>query len=84
MAFGIEVDQDLRAWESRLKRFLDAVHPVMRVADGPVAGNPDVELHEMMRSAGARAQVVEAGKLGIIARRREKLRALFLGPFAVH
>ena len=80
----VEVDQQLGSRKALLERFLDRVDAVVRMAYGPVARHPDVELDEVVRPAGARAQVVEAVELGMFGGGGEEGGALRFGPFAVH
>src|SRR3546814_2216836 len=58
----------------------------MRISDwsADVCSSDLMELHEIMRAAGAGAQVVNALQLGMLARDPEETLTLFLGPFLVH
>ena len=78
------MDQDFRARELFLQRLLNPVHAVMRLLDGPVGRDPDVELSEMMGAAGPCPEIVEAGKFRIILAGAEEALPVCLRPFPVH
>src|SRR6478752_3569994 len=84
LSFRVDVDQDLGVGKASLQGFLHGVETVMRLPNRPFGRHPDMELSEIMGSAGAGAQVVQAGKLRILFGGGEEPLAKVVGPFAVH
>ena len=73
-----------RSPEARLQFFLDPVHPLVSLGDGPIAWDPDMDcaklcvpLVRVRRSWGAR-------EFGIFGTGGEETRAQILRPFAIH
>ena len=67
-----------------LKVFLRAVEPVRGLLHCPMRRHPDMDLREIMRTAGPRAEVVEPRQLRIFLGGREKAFPQLVRPFAVH
>ena len=59
MALRVDVDQQLGAGEARAQVVFHPIDDLMRAGDRHGAGQIDMELDEIVRAAGAGAQVVQ-------------------------
>lgn len=81
---GIGVDQNFDVGEFDRQLGFHLVHDAVCLGNRQVGIDADMELDEILRTAGARAQIVDVDQFGMARRDVEEAGAFFGRPFLVH